>query len=108
MPPIKDTMPHVEDSPSTPLTSQDEGYGHRVSIDSMIVTPRVPILGEQLPNAGTSTYAQPQEVPQSNNKFDLLKQVVSMVVSTKSNIEKELEDQALEHASLTTLAKDRQ
>ena len=33
--------------PSMPLpTSQDEGYGHGVSIDSMIVTPRVLMLGE--------------------------------------------------------------
>ena len=57
---------------------------------------------------GTSTDAEPQEIPQSNNKFDLLKRVVSMVVSTTSSIEKELEDQALEHASLTTLVEDRQ
>ena len=43
-------MPLLEDSPSTPLISQDEGYGHGVSIDSMTVTPRVGTLGEQLPN----------------------------------------------------------
>ena len=69
-------MPPIEDSYSTPQTSQDEGYGHGVSINSMIVIPRVPTLGEQLPNVGTSTDAEPQEVPQSNNNFDLLKRAV--------------------------------
>ena len=37
-------MPPIEDLPSTPPTSQDEGYGHGVSVNSMIVTPRVPTL----------------------------------------------------------------
>ena len=41
-------MPLTEDLPSTPRISQDEGYGHGVSIDSRIVTPRVPILSEQI------------------------------------------------------------
>ena len=59
MPPAEDTVPSFEDLPSTPSTFQDEGYGHGVSIDSMIVTPRVPTLGEQLPNVGTSTNVEP-------------------------------------------------
>ena len=101
-------IPPTKDLPSTPLTSQDEGYDHGVSIDSMIVAPYVPTLGEQLPNVGISTDVEPQEIPQTNNKFDLLKQAVTMVVSMASSIEKELEDQALEHASLTTLVEDRQ
>ena len=54
-----------------PLASQDEGYGHGVSIDSMIITPSVPILGEQLPNVGTSANANSEEIPQ--NKINLLK-----------------------------------
>ena len=63
-------MPLTEDLPSTPRNSQDEGYGHGVSIDSMIVYPRVPALGKQAPNAGTSTNANPNEIYQ--NKMDIL------------------------------------
>ena len=74
----------------------------------MIVTPCVPTLGEQLPNVGTSIDAEPQEIPKTNNKFYLLRQAVTMVVSTTSSKEKELEDQALKCASLTILAEDRQ
>ena len=84
-------MPPIEDLPSTPPTSQDEGYGHGVSIDSMIVTPCVPTLGEQLPNVGISTDAKPQKIPQSDNKFNILKQAITIVVSTASSIEKEFE-----------------
>ena len=110
MPPVEDAMPPalVEDLPSMPPTSHDEGYDHGVSINCMIVTPRVPTLGEQLPNVGTSTDAEPSEILQSNNKFDIFNQVVSMVVSMKSSIENELEDQALECAYLITVAEDRQ
>ena len=108
IPPAKNTMPPIEDFSSTPPAFQDEGYGHGVSIDSMIVTSCVPTLGEQLPNVGISIDAKPQEIPQNNNKLDLLRQVVTMVVSMASSIEKELEDQALKRASLTTLAEDRQ
>ena len=54
-------MPPTEDLRSTPLVSQDEGYDHEISIDSMIVTPCVPTLGEQIPNVGTSTDAEPEE-----------------------------------------------
>ena len=100
-------MPHIEDLLTTPPTSQDEGYGHGVSIDSMIVTPCVPTLGEQLSNVGTSIDAELLEIPQSDNKFNLLKRAITMVVSTTSSIEKEFEDQALESASLITLARDR-
>ena len=64
-------MPPTEDSPSTSPISQDEGYVHGVSINSMIVTPRVPILSEQLSNVGTSMDAEPEEGPQS--KVNLLK-----------------------------------
>ena len=108
MPHAEDIVPSVEDLLSTPPTSQDEGYGHGVSIDSMIVTPRVPTLGEQLPNVGTNTDVEPEEILQSNNKFDLLKQVVSVVVATTFSIEKDLEDQTLECTSLATLVEDRQ
>ena len=31
-------LPSIEDLPSTPPTFQDEGYGHGVSIHSMIIT----------------------------------------------------------------------
>ena len=65
----------------------------------MIITPCVPILGEQLPNVGTNMDVNLLEIPQSNNALDLLRRAVM-------NIEKELEDQALEHASLSTLAED--
>ena len=51
-------MPPIEDLPFTPPISQDESYGHRVSIGSMIVTPHVPTLGEQLPNVGISIDAE--------------------------------------------------
>ena len=44
--PTEQTMPPTEDLQSMPPVSQDEGYGHGISIDSMIVTPLVPILGE--------------------------------------------------------------
>ena len=57
------TMPPTKDFPSTPLTSQDEGYCHGVSIDSMIVTSCVLTLGEQSLNMGTSTDVEPQETP---------------------------------------------
>ena len=67
----------------------------------MIVTPRVPILDEQLPNVGTNTEAEPSNIPQSSDALDLLRRAVM-------NIEKEFEDQALERTSLSTLAKDRQ
>ena len=67
----------------------------------MIITPHVPILGEQLPNIRTNTNAEPPEIPQSSNALDLLRHAVV-------NIEKELEDQALECASLSTLVVDRQ
>ena len=46
MPHAEAIMPLVEDLLSTPPTSQNVGYGHGVSIDSMIITPRVPTLGE--------------------------------------------------------------
>ena len=74
----------------------------------MIVTPGVPTLGKQLPNVGTSIDAEPQDILQSSNKFNLLKRAITMVVFTASSMEKEFEDQALEHASLTTLAEHRQ
>ena len=73
----------------------------------MIVTPHVPTLGEQLPNVGISIDVEPQEIPQTNNKFDLLRQAVTIVVYAASDIEKELEDQALERTSLTTQVEDR-
>ena len=83
-------MPLTADSPSTPLISQYEGYGHGVSIDSMIVTPRVPVLGEQLPNVGTSTDANPEG---HQSKVNLLKQVASMVVvATIFSIGQDFED----------------
>ena len=98
-------MPLIEDLPSMPLVYQDKGYGHGVSIDSMIVTPHVPILGEQLPNVGTSADAD-SEIPQ--NKINLLKQAASMVVATSFSIGQDFKDQRLELTSMTTLAKDRQ
>ena len=66
----------------------------------MIITPHVPILGEQLPNVGKNTDVELPEIRQSSNALDLLKCAVI-------NIEKEFEDQALESASLSTLAADR-
>ena len=39
-------IPPIEDLLSTPPTSQDEGYGHGFSIDSMIVTLHVSTLGK--------------------------------------------------------------
>ena len=48
-------MPPTKDSPFTPPISQDEGYNHGVSINSIIVTPRVPTLSEQSPNVGIRT-----------------------------------------------------
>ena len=85
--PAAQAMPPIEDLSSTPLVSQGEGYGHRVSIDSMIVTPRVPILGEQVPNIGTSTNAEPEEEDDTPNKVYLLKCAVSMVVTATFSIE---------------------
>ena len=67
----------------------------------MIITPHVTILGEQLPNVGTNIEAEPSKIPQSSNALDLLR-------CAMMNIEKELEDQALERASLSTLVKDKQ
>ena len=60
-------LPEIEDLPSTPPASQDEGYGHGISIDSMIVTPRVLILGESIPNIGTNKEAKLSKVCQSSN-----------------------------------------
>ena len=37
----------VQNTPPTP--SEDEGYGHGITLDSMIVTPRVPTLVESQP-----------------------------------------------------------
>ena len=87
-------MPLTTDSPSTPLISQDEGYGHGVSIDSMIITLYIPILVEQLPNVGTSADADPEEGCQS--KVNLLKQAASMVVAMTFSIGQDFEDQRLE------------
>ena len=99
---LNEDLPAIEDLPSIPSpASQDEGYGHGVSIDFMIITPRVPILGEQLPNVGTNTDTEPPEIPQSSNALYLLRHAMM-------NIEKNFEDQALEHASLSTLAVDKQ
>ena len=98
---IVEDLPQFEDLLSTLPASQDEGYGHGISIDFMIVTPCVPILGEPLPNIGTSKEAEPSKVSQSNNALDLLRHAVM-------TIEKELEDQALERTSFNTLAKDQQ
>ena len=53
-------MPSIKDLPSTPPMSEDEDYGHGVSIDSMIVTPRVLTLVDKSPNVGTNTDAKPQ------------------------------------------------
>ena len=94
-------MSEIEDLPSTPPASQDKGYGHGISIDSMIITPRVLILGESIPNIGTNKEVKSSKVPQSSNALDALKHVVM-------TIEKELEDQALERRSLSTLAEERQ
>ena len=38
---------------TTPPPFEDEGYGHGVTLDSMIVTPRVPILVEESTNVRT-------------------------------------------------------
>ena len=73
----------------------------------MIVTPRVPTFCEQLPNVGTNTDTEPQEIPQSNNKFNLLKWAVTMVISIASSLEKDFEDQTLDSTSLTILVEDR-
>ena len=97
----------TEDLSSTPQTSQDEGYDYGVSIDSMIVTPCVPKLGEQSPNVGTSTDVERQETLQSNNKFNFLKQAITMMISMTSSIEKDFDDMKLERASLITLVEDR-
>ena len=83
----------------------------------MIVTPRVPTLGEQSHNVGTNTDVEPQEmpmpriesnqIPQTNNKFNFLKRAVTMMVSTESSIEKDFEALTLERTSLINLAEDR-
>ena len=99
-------MSFTEDLPSTPQISQDEGHDHGFNIDSMIITPRVPSLGEQAPNVGTSTYADSNETYQ--NKMDVLKHVASMVLVTTFSISEDLEDQRLELTSMITLANDRQ
>ena len=104
--PTEPIIPFTEDLPSMPRISQNEGYGHGVSIDSMIVTPRDPILGEQLPNVGTSTDVDPNEVHQ--DKMDVLKHAASMVVAMTFSIGQDLEDQRLELISMITLAEDRQ
>ena len=52
----------IEDLPFTPLVSQGEGYIHGISIDSMIITLRVPILGEALPNMGTNKEIESSKV----------------------------------------------
>ena len=93
-------LPVIEDLPTTP-SAQDEGYGHRISIDSMIITPHVPLLGESLPNIGTNKEIESSKVPQSSSALDVLKCIVM-------TIQKELEDQALEHTSLSILAEERQ
>ena len=56
----------------------------------MIITPRVPTLGEQLPNVGISFYAETKENP--HNKVNLLKQAASMVVATAFSIGLDFED----------------
>ena len=66
----------------------------------MIVTPRVPILGESIPNIGTNKEAELSKVPQSSNALDTLKHALMI-------IEKKLEDEALEGRSLSTLADER-
>lgn len=48
--------------PTPPLPTSDEGYGYGVSLDSMIVTPCVPILIEDTTNVGIS------EEPKGNNE----------------------------------------
>ena len=49
---------------TTPPPSEDEGYGHGVTLDSMIVTPRVPTLVEESINVGTDDEAEtPEETP---------------------------------------------
>ena len=48
-------QPPSDEHPITPPpSSQDEGYNHGVDIEFMIVTLRVPVLVENLPDAGTS------------------------------------------------------
>ena len=66
----------------------------------MIVTPYVPILGEQVPNIRTNKEKQPSNICQSSNAMDILNHVVM-------SIERELEDQALERNSLSILAEER-
>ena len=53
--------PPSEDLQNTsPLPSQDEGYG----LDSMIVTPRIPILVEDSTDVGTEEETEiPEETP---------------------------------------------
>ena len=110
-------MPPTEDLPSTPPTFQDEGYGYRVNIDYMIVTPHVLTLGEQSPNVGTNKDVEPQKIPMLqtesnqtshiNDKFTFLKRAVTMMVPAASNVGKDFADLMLEHTSLNNLGDDR-
>ena len=89
-----------------PLASQDEGYAHGVNIDSMIVTPCVPMLGEPSTNMGIEETTKPNEAPAQQADFDqtthfndnllFLKQAAMMIVSIAVSIEKDFMDLALE------------
>ena len=49
-----------------PLPSQDEGYGHGITLDSMIVTPRVPTLVEESTNIRTEGESEtPEEITEN-------------------------------------------
>ena len=51
----QNTPPPSSEGPqnASPLPYEDEGYGHRITLDSMIMTPRVPTLVEESTNIGT-------------------------------------------------------
>ena len=89
-----------------PPTSQDEGYGHGVSTDSMIVTPCVPMLGERSTNVGTKEVTTPNEALAQQTEFDqtahlddkllFWKRAAMMIVSAIVPIEKDFMDLELE------------
>ena len=96
---------------ASPLPSQDEGYGHGITLDSMIVTPRVPTLVEESTNIGTEGECETSEEiavefvanSSTSEKAAFMKQAAVTLIYVANAIEKESEA----HTETKKLAEER-
>ena len=94
-----------------PPSSEDKGYGHRIILDSMIVTPRIPTLVEDSTDVRIEREPETSEEIQegfaanssSSEKVDFMKQSTVTLIYVANVVENE--SQA--HVEMIKLAEDR-